>query len=272
MTLRKKITTVFGVTASLFALSLAPLVFAQDDANETANDDFVADAEEQVTEEEDIRTVDEIQALINLPAGARLTPFREADEDLENPVSIFDDPDRVRQLLGERPRFIYYAEGVDPMIIPWVRAQVVAQQLQEDAEAAERAGDWESARAVYERIRTEFPNTDQGQAAAQNVRRVERRIEMAMLGETEPEPVEPEDVVFEDPTAQRVELPTWIRTNTTGVFAFSDRSIVIVGDEFLQVGDVVPGYPAVTLAKVEPSLVTYRFQDRDFEVKIDPTE
>lgn len=223
--------------------------FFQENGAAGEDDEFVLDA-----------SVSELEQLIGAPGGVRI---REFQEDLENPPNLFDSDERIQDIFGDTPRFIYFPEGVDPMIIPWVRERIVAEELFEEARVATANQDWERALGILAEIRENYPNTEHGQRAPAELARVQglRDAERAPTTETaEPDlPVAPE--------AQQVVLPNWIAQNTNGVM-LSEDPIVIVGNDFLRIGDRVPRYSSVIVKAISESEVVYEFQNQDFAVEV----
>jgi hypothetical protein len=201
-------------------------------------------------------TISEIESTIDLPAAARL---KESQEDPKNPKAAFT-KDQLAEIFSDTPKFIYFPEGVDPMIIPWVREQIVAEELAAEALVAFNARDFDLAEAKWTEIREKYPNTTQGQEAARQIAGIIEARERAQR------PDAPPVTRPEAPVEQAVvELPTWIRQNTNGVLLQeSGDNIVVVGNEFLRVGDAVPRYAGVTIKAISASEVTFSFQNKEF--------
>ncbi len=213
----------------------------------------------EVVDPEFEASVSELEQLIAAPGGVRL---REYQEDPENPASLFDSEDRIQRIFGESPRFIYFPEGVDPMIIPWVRERIVAEELFDEATVAAANRDWERALGLLQEIREEYPGTPHGQRAPQEMARVQG------LREAERQPEEPEEPDLpQAPEEQQVVLPEWIANNTNGII-LGREPMVIVGNDFLRVGDRVPRYSSVVVQEINESEVVYQFQNQEFAVEV----
>ncbi len=204
-------------------------------------------------------SVFELEELIAAPGGVRL---REYEEDLEDPPHLFDDEDRIQRIFGDSPRFIYYPEGVDPMIIPWVRARIVAEELFEEARIAAANRDWERALNLLREIREDYPNTEHGQRAPQEMARVQQLRDAERQPEETAEPDLPAP-----PEEQQIVLPEWIARNTNGII-MGRNPMVIVGNDFLRTGDRVPRYSSVVVKEITESEVVYQFQDQEFVVEV----
>jgi hypothetical protein len=257
-----------AVLAALAALALVPAAHAQDEtaaeAPPATEDAFAADAAEAPPAEagDGSLPLDRIAELIALPPGAQLG--READEDINNPGrGLFGDENVAKQILGEKPRFIYYPKGADPMIIPWVRDAIVAAEKFADAEKAIAAGQLEAARDLLKEIVSKYPDTAEGKKAPDLIASVERRI--AAINDPRPgggtEFLPP-------PTSEGAELPKDVRERTNGII-FSANPRVLVFDFILAEGDRVPRYPGIRVKKITEAEVVYEFQGQDFPVPVD---
>lgn len=273
----------FSPGASLFAQQAEEDV---ESIEETATPDEVEDLE---MEESDLSpdlepqelgrveaTIDEIDALIALPEGARL---READEDPANPTDAFEQRG-VENLLGTAPKFVYVPQGISPMIIPWVREQVILEELQEEVSRLRSSGTPEDLQKALEISRAAIEqyggNPNAGWA---------RQSEAALLDalrspeDREQEPME----VVTGPQSDDVVLPAWIRENTLGVMIDQSNpggSLVLIGRDLLNPGQRVPRYSQVVVKEVgqssvddivEDGYVVYEFRNREFLVPVRET-
>jgi hypothetical protein len=204
-------------------------------------------------------SVGEIQQQIGLPKTARL---KEYEEDISNPKAAFSD-DQLAKIFSDKPKFIYFPEGVDPMIIPWVRERVIAEEKAAEAMVAMTAKDYARAEQIWTELRERFPNTPQGQDAPKQLVQIEdtrkREAAAASTGDVITTPSRPNEVVT---------LPDWVRDNTTGVMIISGLRTVVVGNDFLKVGDQVPRYAGVTVKEIKDSEVIYEFQNQDFVTEV----
>lgn len=219
-------------------------------------------------------TVQDIENLIQLPPTARLK--READEDPLNPDSIFSSPEMREALLGSKPKFVYIPVGVDPMIIPWVREQIVvkekladAKRLLEQARNSRSKEPAESALGVLAELQDMYPNTESGPDIAK------LRTDIESYIANPPHEQAGTDDPLQAPDAQRAEvrLPEWIRRNTQGILLDRENpgeSIVLVGDFLLRRGDRIERFPTVVLKDILPQQVIYEYQDREFQVPVQP--
>lgn len=268
-----------SLLALLALLGLAAPAAAQQDnqAQYTTEEELMEQEEQEPVEEgaeemqgteSDVElTVGELQELLNLPPDAAM---KEYQEDLEDPPSLFNEEDRetIERIFGERPRFIYFPEGVDPMIIPWVRAQVVAEELFAEATIAAANRDYDKALNFLRRIREELPETETASKVPAEMERVrnlrEQAIAQAQGEEVPDEPERPEGPEEET----EVVLPQWVKANTSAIM-LSDIPTAIVGNDFLNVGEAVPRYPTVRVKTIAPSEVVYTYQNKDFSVEVD---
>lgn len=203
-------------------------------------------------------TVGELQQLLNLPSSAVI---READEDPSNPPSIFKDNQTVERIFGTNPTFIYYPEGVDPMIIPWVRNRIIAEELYRDATVAEANRDFPAAMSLLRQIREQYPDTKPAESAPQDMARIERLIAQARSSGNQVAT----DV--KGPEANEIVLPEWVKQNTSAVM-LSDQPVVLVGNDFLREGDSVPRFATVKVKSISEAEVVYSYQNKDFVVEV----
>jgi len=203
-------------------------------------------------------TVEEINSMIGLPSTASLA--RESDEDPAKPKSMFTDDTSILAVFGEKPSFVYFPEGVDPMVIPWVRQQIIAQELLDKARVLAAAGDDQKAMATLQEILDKYVATPSAQDARRELDVIRARI-------SEPTGTTTAAVTPED---QKIQLPKAVADNTKGIFYFGGAgSQVVIFDEILGVGDRVPKYANVTIKDIQPGLVVFEFQGRQFEVQVD---
>lgn len=262
------------------ALALPASLAAQSLEDEMFGGGVAADDEEPLFDPvmSDDMSVEDLERLIQLPESIRLG--READERLDQPRSLFQD-ERVRaEILGEAPRVIYIPVGLDPMIIPWVRNEIVARELLEDAQRIFQQARAErdpvrarQAREILENIGARYADTPPAVEAERILAQVRAEIDMIneeiRVAELPPEerdaipvPVEP---------VQVVELPSWIQQNTRGSLYNAQSpqdSILLIGDFILRPDEPVPPFPAVTVKEIHPAQVVFTFSGRDFMVPI----
>lgn len=212
----------------------------------------------------------ELQQLIQSGAAA---PIREFQEDLNNPKALFESEADLRRIFDATPEFIYFPTGVDPMIIPWVRERVVAEELFTEAMVARSVRDFEKAKAILREINDQYPNTEHGQKAPGEIANIDRTIEEERLAAIarEQAALEPDGPVLiaEPPAPQRPQLPQWVKDNTTAVMMTeTGEPVAMVGAEFLRPGDPVPRYSAVRVKTVAPSAVVYVYENEEFTVDV----
>ncbi len=287
-----KLITRLSPLAMALALLAAPgaSLYAQDaeaePIEESAIDEGVEDLQMDELSSDDLEpqelgrveaTVDEIDALIALPAGARL---READEDPNNPSDAFEERG-VENLLGTSPRVVYVPQGISPMIIPWVREQVVLEELQEEVNRLRSSGTPENLQKALEISRRAIEQYG-GNPNAQWARQAEASLLVALRSPDEQQDETPVEIV-QGPSTEDVVLPAWIRDNTMGImFDRSNpaNSLVVVGRELLNPGQRVPRYSQVVVKevgqstvgdKVEDGYVVYEFRNREFLVPVRET-
>jgi hypothetical protein len=194
-----------------------------------------------------------------LAVGPTKEDLGKESEEPETPETLFRTEDDIRQLLGERPTFVYDPRNLpDPMIIPWVRREVIVGELIEMAKENIKEGELQKAKKYLEQVLKEFPTSNRTTEARAELNRVQKMLD---------EGYGPEGV-----RQPRVVLPAWVASHTVGVIVDQDnpaQSVVLVGDSILKVGDQVPNYEGVVVDKIEDEKVTYRYNDKTFPVVVE---
>lgn len=220
-------------------------------------------------------TVIDLEALINLPASARLR--READENTAQPNSVFDNAELRARYLGEKPRFVYIPKGVDPMIIPWIRERIVVGELIGDAQAEFDAAKREATKDLQiaaatkvlrkvEGIAAEYPSNNR----LADIQKMADDIRAYLLSLTV-ETIDT-DTTTRPIVAREIQLPTWVRENTRGIIIDPiepEKSITLVGDLILRQGDVVERFPAVRVKSIQERRVIFEFQQTEHVVLVE---
>lgn len=162
----------------------------------------------------------------------------------------------IRRMLGDEPRFIYDpGRKPDPMLLLWVRNAAIFRELSEQAEALVEAEQFEEAIVLYQRVKE--LGEPQYHAAAQ-----QKLTEIALLQQ---------DLIEElvgETTIENIELPPWVRDNTTGIIKSPGIDLCLVGEFMLRVGDVLPNYPEIEVASIEGKRVIYQIKHQTFEVEL----
>lgn len=236
------------------AFGVAGAVFAQDALtpveSDPANDAPIPEPETTASVE---ASVDDIQSLINLPPTGQLG--KESDEDITKHANIFANTG------SQEMKYIYFPEGVDPMIIPWIREQIVAAELMEKAKALEAAKDYSQALVIVQEVAEKYPETPEGRNAPTVRSRIQGILAAQASGSSQ--------VTIERPPEGDVELPTPVRINTNGIIVMGSKPKVLVFDFILGEGDTVPRYTAVRVKKITEGEVTYEYQGQEFKIQVD---
>jgi hypothetical protein len=175
------------------------------------------------------------------------------------PKTLFKTKDDVRKLLGDEPRFVYNPQRLpDPMIIPWVRREVIVREILELAREKLKEGKLKEAKQSLEQALKEYPES----RYINEVRGELERIQKMLAGGYGPEGVRTPQVV----------LPQWVASHTAGVIVDQGnpaQSVVLVGDAILRVGDKVPNYEEVVVDDIKQKEVIFRYQGRKFPVGVE---
>ncbi|MCC7392764.1 hypothetical protein IT571_10455 [Candidatus Sumerlaeota bacterium] len=231
---------------------LAASVHAQDQPAPAPSEEQPADAAAPAEP-----SLSDLEQLMNLPAPSAI---KEYQEDLAKPKSIFDSQSAIDRIFQKtKPAFIYFPEGADPMIIPWERERVIAQERFEEATSAVANKDYKKAIDTLKEIREKYPNTEEGQKAPAEI----EKINALMLAEAPSGISEPVPVI-----ETKQNLPEWVRKNTSAVL-ITETPTVMVGNDFLREGDAVPRYAGVKVKSISDSEVVYTYLNQEFPVQVE---
>lgn len=222
-------------------------------------------ASQDETAGEVVVTVDDIQNLIALPAQIG----REIDE---KPVDDKFNAPGGPELLRENPPFVYVPANLpDPLIIPWVRDQVIFQEKMDEARRLLAEGLSSKAlptiKQAQDLLNTVPPPPDAAAAeelaaARMEIARAVSALTAVSEGDTGPIEVKPAPVI---------NLPEPVRATTNGVIVDRENpneSMVIVGDFMLRPGQTVPKFPTVRVKSVGKQAVVYEYRNKEFVVNV----
>ncbi len=206
-----------------------------------------------------------------IPIEDEGSPSREMDETA--PVNIFADPAIVAKLLVPRKVFLYDAKGRrDPMIIDWIRTEIVNSELMAQAQTyiaeATQTTDPEARKARYllaiqelDRVIKTDPTSHQGKQAQAMKDKVRALIDQTTRAAQKSAEV-----------TKPPELPPFVPANTRAIVL--DQSprhnhLVLVADDLLRVGDVVPKYPEVKVVEINRNTVVYEYKGTRVTVMVE---
>ena len=190
------------------------------------------------------------------------------------PINLVADPAVAAKLLTSRKPFLYDGKGrPDPMIIPWVRTEIVTNeqiaQARQYVTDAEILTDFEAKKARYllaiqelDRVIKSDPTSRYGKDAQALKDKIRALIEKIPAAGATPTPA----------TTKPPELPPWVASNTRAIIYDASPkhdSTVLVGDDMLRVGDVVPKYPEVKVLQIDLRSVVYEFKGTMVTVKVE---
>lgn len=223
-------------------------------------------------------TIEDLEGFINLPSSAQLR--RESDEDLTNPRDVFSNEALRQEYLGNQPDYVYIPEGVDPMIIPWIRNQIVAGELMQDARdafsRAQETGDVLAAQSIVrnlEEISTKYPDAPQIADAQSLVEEISNWILGMQPKDDGSDDNKGPEIVEPAPITPNLPLPSWVKDNTTGVIVDTENpedSVVLVGDFILREGEsLVDRYAGVSVKEIAAQQVIYEYNNREHAVIVE---
>jgi hypothetical protein len=211
-----------------------------------------------------VETAAEADAVVGpiIPVDSGPVPDREMDEP-EQVLQLL--PDVVRSVLSGPDQFKYDPHNrPDPMIVPWVRLEVLSSEHLAQARAYLNEADEMTSRTAkmqrYQKAKRECEEVlriNQGSKFAEDAQALRDKIQELINGIDD---VRGGPVIARQPTAK---FPEWVVINTKAVIydqtGGSDH-IALVGDDMLTIGDEVPKYPEVKVVDITRDAVTYAFQ------------
>ncbi len=188
--------------------------------------------------------------------------------------SVFDDPESLRNLLGDNPRWVWNIDPTrsrpDPMLIPWVAEKLLYEARDAEAKALEGLGKLDEALKIYNSLLTQVTDpqyrvTLEERVADLTAKIAERDRLMAAQGAPATQP--------EGPAIIEPELPQYVLTETRGIiYDPAGDSFIAVGDQNLRVGEAVEGFPSVRVKSISYQTavfsVTNESMTKDFVVKV----
>lgn len=250
-----RIGTIAALIAAALPIALSALQTYDDDGN--IIDDGTGSEMTNVEEgyQEEVPTELSIEDLENMIGGKT----GEAQEDPKG-TSLLSDAATRQSIFGTNaPKFVYINQGADPMIIPWVRSAIVAQELWERAATLRTAGEREQAIEVLKNLIDQVPESPEAKNAPGAISAIQKEI--GGPGTTTP-------TTITTPTTEKITLPNEVVINTTGVLLSAEPK-VLVFDYILQVGDRIPRYAAIRVKAITPSQVIYEYEGEEFAVDVD---
>ena len=182
---------------------------------------------------------------------------REVDEP-KKPRWLFEEEDDVRQLLGLNPRFIYNPKNLrDPMVIPWIRQNVIAQELFNDVRKLVQQERYDEAMQLLTKIIDSYPGTSVYSQAQKELQKLKNILSKQITAQQQ------------KAGQKRVILPTWVYENTKGVIWDPQRPVVLVGEYTLGVGEAIPKYPSITVERIQKKLVVFKYKEKLFQVTVE---
>jgi hypothetical protein len=187
----------------------------------------------------------------------------ESDENSE-PFKLFNTPEEVKKLLTKEPKFIYDpGRSPDPMIIPWVRDQLLANEKLDKAKQLFLTKDYESVLQICNDIIENYKNFPEIQKQSEDLlEKTKKEITDARL--------RPTSKGVDKETIQQVELPPAVRSGTKGIlFSDNGQALALVNDDILSVGDEVPNNKGVFVEDIKKTgEVIYRYKGVLFPVTV----
>jgi hypothetical protein len=165
--------------------------------------------------------------------GGPKTDVGKEIEEPRSPNKLFQSEQDIERLLGTKPRFVYDPKDFpDPMIIPWIRRDVLVREILDVARKQAAQGNFATAKELLTRALRDYPDSRHISAVRDEIKKIEdmERRGIAAVGQQE--------VIL---------LPSWVSSHTNGILWSEEKPLVLVGDVLLSEGDEVPRYAGVTV-------------------------
>jgi hypothetical protein len=211
-------------------------------------------SEAATTSPSESEEVIELGAISKMVGGPKADLGKEYEEP-KAPLKLFKNQEDIERLLGGKPRFVYDPKELpDPMIIPWVRRDVMVREMLDTARKHVATGNLPLAKELLRKALADFPDSrlaNQVRDEMKKIEEIERKGYAAAGGQREV-----------------IVLPSWIVSNTTGILWSEDKPLAVLGDLMLSEGDAIPRYPGVTVHKINKQEVVYSYRGRLFPVEV----
>lgn len=189
---------------------------------------------------------------------------KESDE-IAEPFKLFNTPEDVKRLLVKEPKFIYDPKRLpDPMIIPWVRDQLLATEKLDKAKQYFVSKEYESVLQICNDILENHKNVTGIVNQAQTLLdKTKKEITDAKQKKT---------IVRQDGEEKeiQVELPSAVRSGTKGIlYSGGGKALALINDNIVAIGDEVPDNKGVFLEEIKSSgEVIFRYKGVLFPVTV----
>jgi hypothetical protein len=186
--------------------------------------------------------------------GGPKTDIGKEMEEPKSPIKLFQSEQDIERLLGTKPRFVYDPKDYpDPMIIPWIRRDVLVREILDVARKQAAKGNFAAAKELLTRALKDYPDSRHITAVQDEIKKIEEMERKGITG------VGQQEVVL---------LPSWVASHTNGILWSEEKPLVLVGDVLLSEGDEVPRYVGVTVKKINKQEVEFSFKGRTFPVAV----
>lgn len=187
-----------------------------------------------------------------------LYPGMDFGREVDEPTTVrwlFKEDDNVRELLGLHPRFVYNPKDKpDPMVIPWIRREIMAKELLNEALTLLNQRKLHEARKLLAMIVENYKESKSYAQAVQELEKVDKTMQQ-QPGITDTQP--------------QIVLPPWIYDNIKGIIFDPDMPVVLIGEDTLTLGDKLSRYPDVMIDKITENSVVLKYKDQFFTIKLE---
>jgi hypothetical protein len=196
----------------------------------------------------------EIEMARQIIAGEKVDLGKEMEEP-EGAFKLFKSEADIERLLGTTPRFVYNPKELpDPMIVPWIKRDVVVREIIEAARRSAARGEFDKAKNMLKKALEDYPDSRHVGAVREEIGKVEK--------------LEEKGIIAMEAQKEVIVLPSWITSNTNGILWSEEKPLVLIGDFLLAEGASIPRFPNVTIQKINKQEVVYSYRDRIFSVTV----
>jgi len=185
-----------------------------------------------------------------------------ADITLEKEAKVSDEPkvlfkteESIKKFLGKSPVFVYDPKNLrDPMIVPWIRDEVLAQEIISEANQLLKENKLKEAKLKVDEVFEKYPKTVQVKEAHELFIKIEQMIK--------------DPTTWEGPDVAK--LPDWIKNETKGALIDKNEaeSLALIGSHILKKGEIVPNSDVI-IKSIKKDCIIYLHRGKEFKVYFD---
>ncbi|MCX7046557.1 MAG: hypothetical protein NTX50_13860 [Candidatus Sumerlaeota bacterium] len=187
-------------------------------------------------------------------------------DDKQQGSTLFNKLDDVKKYIKDDPDYIYPAGEIrNPMVIPWRQREVIANQLMELAQKMMDKSEFDAAIAHLNRIIQEYPGSEVARIAQMKITdAMKQKLAVIPITTSTVNPIYSEGAV--KPVTRP--FPEEVKAKISGII-WSNKPQVLIGDDILDAGKTVPGYPDLIIKQVEKRKIVFIYDSIEYPIPLD---